>query len=444
MIANKQALSTAVLQPNPSMDSTSIEMPKRVGLIIFFLVFGVFGVWAAFAPINGAAHAAGTVLVKSNNKIVQHLEGGIVSEIEVQNGDFVNSGDALLTLDNTQSLAQLGIFRSQYIALKARESRLIAERDVLDSVVFPVDLSANTAAIQEERNAQLQIFAARKAANDGEKAVLEQRIEQLQSRVTGLKAVRESKDELAQSFSDELQDIQALLDQGFSDKTRLRAIERNYSVTKGEAAEIMATISATEVQIGETRLQILQKDRDFQNEVVTELSDTQTNLNDVTERMVALEDVVNRTVIRAPVAGIVNGMQVHTEGGVIAPGSAIAEIIPQAEELIVEARVSLNDIDRIAEGQDATIRFSSFSGAVPTIFGKVINVSASSIVDRQTGIPYYLARVEVTPEGMAELGALTLVPGMPAEVFIATGARTFLQYSFKPFTNAMARSFIED
>jgi len=301
------------------MDSTSIEMPKRVGLIIFFLVFGVFGVWAAFAPINGAAHAAGTVLVKSNNKIVQHLEGGIVSEIEVQNGDFVNSGDALLTLDNTQSLAQLGIFRSQYIALKARESRLIAERDVLDSVVFPVDLSANTAAIQEERNAQLQIFAARKAANDGEKAVLEQRIEQLQSRVTGLKAVRESKDELAQSFSDELQDIQALLDQGFSDKTRLRAIERNYSVTKGEAAEIMATISATEVQIGETRLQILQKDRDFQNEVVTELSDTQTNLNDVTERMVALEDVVNRTVIRAPVAGIVNGMQVHTEGGVIAP-----------------------------------------------------------------------------------------------------------------------------
>jgi len=256
--------------------------------------------------------------------------------------------------------------------------------------------------------------------------------------------LRESKDELAQSFSDELQDIQALLDQGFSDKTRLRAIERNYSVTKGEAAEIMATISATEVQIGETRLQILQKDRDFQNEVVTELSDTQTNLNDVTERMVALEDVVNRTVIRAPVAGIVNGMQVHTEGGVIAPGSAIAEIIPQAEELIVEARVSLNDIDRIAEGQDATIRFSSFSGAVPTIFGKVINVSASSIVDRQTGIPYYLARVEVTPEGMAELGALTLVPGMPAEVFIATGARTFLQYSFKPFTNAMARSFIED
>lgn len=439
-----------VLQPDAlAADSgitvqTSMEVPKRIGLLLFFLVFGVFGLWSALAPLDGAAQAVGTVNVRSYKKVVQHLEGGIVEEILVEDGDTVNTGDPLLILDDTQPLAQLEIANSQYVALRARESRLIAERDGLDAVTAPSDLQLETPGVQEELSAQRSIFSARKEAREGEKEVLEQRIQQLQSQLSGLRELRQTKQTLAASYNEEIEDISALLSQGFSDKNRLRQLERSRAQVEGEAAELTAQIASAEIQIGETRLQILQLERDFRNEVVNELSDTQTNLKDVRERINALEDIVTRTTVRAPVSGIVNGMQFHTIGGVISPGTQIAEVVPQTDELIVDARVSPIDIDRVEIGQEATIRFSTFGSSVPTILGTVLSISADSFVDEATGMSYYRARVEVTEEGMEELGDLALIPGMPAEVFIATGSRTFLQYLFKPFSNAIARSFNED
>ena len=255
--------------------------------------------------------------------------------------------------------------------------------------------------------------------------------------------MKESKELLAASFNDELSDTRILLEQGFSDKLRLRDLERNYAVYKGEAAELIANISSTEMQIGETQLQILQTENEFRSDVVSQLSETQTRLRDVRERVTALNDVVERTKIRAPVSGVVTGMQFHTEGGVIGPGVPIAEVVPQSDELVIESRVSPIDIDRVHVGQEATIRFSSFGNRTPTIYGSVISVSADAMPD-QTGVPFYLARVSVNEEGMEALGNLTLVPGMPAEVFIASGPRTFLQYVMKPFSNVLARSLIED
>ncbi len=423
---------------------TSMESPKRVGLLIFFLVFGVFGVWAAVAPIDGAANAPGTVIVRSNRQVVQHLEGGIVQQILVRSGDVVDAGEPLLVLDSTQQTAQLEMANAQFVALSALEARLIAERDGLEQVQFPLALSALEANAVVEMASQEQIFRTRKSQLEGGVDVLQQRIEQLQSRLQGLRALRESKEELAASFSEELNDVRALLEEGFSDKNRLRELERNASSLRGEAAELTANISSTEMQIGETRLEIIQAEREFQNEVANRLSEVQTNLRDVSERRNALRDIVSRTVVKAPVAGVVNGLQVHTEGGVIGPGYRIADIVPQSDELIVEARVSPIDIDRVAVGQEANIRFSAFNSSVPSIQGVVINVSADAFTDENTGASYYTARVEVTPEGRANLDGLALVPGMPVEVFIATGSRTFLQYLMKPVTNALARSFRED
>ena len=444
--AAKAVLPTRQAKPRASaaddLIETSMDMPRRVGLGIFFLVFVVFGGWAALAPLDGAAHAPGQVTVKTYKKTVQHLEGGIVGTILAQNGDVVEQGQPLLEMDNTQPVAQLEIATSQLIALQAREARLLAERDNLDAIAFPASL--NNSAAAEEKASQESIFAARKATRDGSIEVLEQRIGQLESKLVGLAALKDSKQTLAESFADELSDTRALLDEGFSDKARLRSVERNLATYQGEAADLSATIASTEVQIGETRMQILQLNREFQNEVVNELGEVQTRLKDAEERTTALQDIVSRTTVRAPVAGVVNGMQVHTEGGVIGPGTPIAEIVPLTEELILESRVSPLDIDRVFEGQEATIRFSSFGNRTPTIFGTVLNLSADAMVDDTTGMSYYLARVEVTPEGMNDLGELELLPGMPAEVFIATGSRTLLQYLFKPFSNAMARSFIED
>jgi membrane fusion protein, epimerase transport system len=447
-VANEtdQKAITADAQPARQLTGAdfAVDNPRRIGLLIFFLVFGVFGVWASVAPLDSAAHASGVVTVRSNKKLIQHLEGGIVSQILAQNGDMVAAGQPLLVLDNTQSLAQLEIANAQYAAYKALEARLLAERDGLEQVVYPQSLSAVGGDAQAEMAAQDQVFNARRASLQGAVTVLEQRIEQLQARVLGMRALLESKQELATSFTEELNDVRELLAEGFSDRNRLRELERRAATLRGEAAELSATISSTEMQIGETRLQILQQEKDFRNEVVNLLSETQTRLRDVNERMTALRDIVSRTVIAAPEAGIVNGLQVHTIGGVVTPGNPIAEIIPYADELIIESRISPNDIDRVAVDQLAKIRFSSFNSAVPSIEGRVIHLSADAFTDPSTGATYYTARVEVTAEGLTELGDLLLVPGMPAEVFIATGSRTMMQYLMKPISNALARSLIED
>jgi epimerase transport system membrane fusion protein len=424
--------------------NTSMESAKRVGLTLFALVFGFFGLWAGFAPLDGAAFAPGTVTVKSYNKAVQHLEGGIVSDILVQNGELVESGQPLLTLDATQPRASLEMANSEFIALKTIEARLIAERDGLDAVGYPSNLSRADDRVREEIAAQNEIFTARKTANEGRTDILGQRVEALQNQVVGMEALREAKQILAQSYLDELSDTRTLLDKGFSEKTLLRQAERNYAAASGEAAELTANIAATEVQIGETQLQILQQDSEFQNEVVTQLGEVQTRLKDVDERITALRDVVSRTTVVAPDSGVVNGMQVHTVGGVIGSGAAIAEIVPESDELVLEASVNPIDIDRVSVGQEARIRFSTFGSRAPTIFGTVLTISADSMTNEMTGVPFYLARVEVNPEGMEDLGDLALMPGMPAEVYINTGSRTLLQYLFKPFSNAIARSFNED
>ena len=424
---------------------TNLRTHKRFGILLFALLFGFGGIWATTAPIDGAASGAGEVTVRSYSKIVQHLEGGIISEIFVENGARVSEGDPILEIDNTQFMAALEMASSQYIARRALESRLTAERDELPTINFPVDLESSGEQAGLEIKAQEEIFQARRSRLEGSIAVLEQRVEQLQSRIVGLVALKESKERLASSYGEEFSDVTELLAQGFSDKNRLRDLERNLATLNGEVAELLASIATTEVEIGEARLQILQQQKEFQNEVVTQLGAVQTELNESIERVNALEDNVARTIVRAPDSGIVNGLQVHTIGGVIGPGMRIVDVVPAEDDLIVEVQLSPNDIDRVVVGQEATIRFSTFGlGSVPTVFGEVITISADSFTNESTGMSYYLARVEVDPNSLMDLGELTLMPGMPAEVFIATGARTLMEYLFKPFSNAIARGLRED
>ena len=430
--------------PQELFDS-SLGPIKRIGVSLFILVFGFFGGWAALAPIDGAALAPGQVTVRSYSKFVQHLEGGIIKEILVDNGERVEREDPILVLDDTQPQASLDIAKTQFIALKALESRLTAERDERESITFLDELLSLGEIAAEEKSAQEEIFRARQATLKGSINVFEQRIEQLQSQIVGFEALKSSKDQLGLSYGNELVDISELLSQGFSEKTRLRELERNVARLTGESAELSANIAVAEMTIGETKLEILQAKTQFLDNVVSELGGVQTEIKDISDRMTALSDIVARTTIRSPESGIVNGLQVHTVGAVITPGMMIAEIVPQQDDLLVEAFVSPMDIDRVALNQDATIRFSSFGGAtVPTIYGKVIHLSANAILDENSGVGAYLARVEVTPAGLKDLGELVLIPGMPAEVFISTGARTMLEYLFKPFSNAVARSFRED
>ncbi|MGM0633964.1 MAG: HlyD family type I secretion periplasmic adaptor subunit [Pseudomonadota bacterium] len=418
---------------------------RRVGLIAAFLVFGVFGVWAATAPIEGAAHAPGNVVVRSHTKVVQHLEGGIIAEILVDNGSRVQQGDPLLLLDTTQSAAELEMVQGQLVARRALEARLLAERERADAIDFPEDLADAGPDADAEMASQREIFTSRISSLQGRTDMLTQRAEQLEARITGMRALQESKQTLMASYGEELEEVRGLLADGFSDTNRLRQVSRNHDTLRGEVAELDSEIISTEGQIREARMEIEQIHREFDAEVVTQLGETRTELNELRERHKALKDVVDRQVVRAPDSGIVNGLGVHTVGAVISPGDPIAEIVPEQDELIIEARVNPIDIDRVTANQEASVRFSSLSAqTVPRVTGTVLHVSADAMHDEQNNTSYYLARVMVDPQAMEEIEDLILIPGMPADVFINSGARTLLQYLMKPLTSAMSRSFIED
>lgn len=445
-VAKGKALVTTDADPAARNEvETDIDAPLRIGLTIAFLVFGVFGVWSLLAPIGSAAHAQGFVSPRSYNKPVQHLEGGIVKEVLVLNGDIVKAGDVLLVMESTRPLSELGILSGQSLSLLAREARLLAERAGANAVTYPEEVLAAGTRGEVEINAQNEIFMTRKAALEGNVAVLKQRISQLHARVEGMEAQRESREELAASFAEEVKQVESLLAEGFESRVHLRELERNHASTSADAAELTANIASTQIQIGETELEIQQQMNNFQTEVAKELSQTQNELKDVRERITTLSDIVARTEVRAQADGVVNGLRVHTPGTVIPPGEVVAEIVPQDDELVVDAHVALQDIDRVAAGQDASIRMPSLNAKrTPSIKGRVLSVSADATVDQRTGTSYYTARITVNEESLAELEDVALVPGMPAEVFIATGSRTFMQYVTKSITDSWARSFRED
>ena len=424
-------------------DDSSIRI---IGIIILIVTVGVLGGWGYLAPIDSAALAPGYVTVKSHRKTVQHLDGGIVSKLLAKDGDVVQEGDVLLILDGTEVKAQLEILRGQRTMLEAQLARLIAERDQLNQIKFPADLqNLSDPHILEARQGETQIFNARKIAYQGEISVLSQKASQLNSIINGLESQRRSKQELIKSFGDEVHDLKELLSEGFANKQRLRDIERNYENSIAQVAELTSQIASSQIQIGESKLQILQIQKKFQEEVASKLGEVQAQLYDVSQRLVATSDKVIRTEIKAPASGRVLGLSVHNIGGVISPGKPILDIVPQKEELIIDAQVSPMDIDRVSVGLLAEVRFSAFKQALtPKMEGKVINLSADRLTDEKTGAPYYQAQVELTPESYVKLGDLELVPGMPAEVFINTGERTVFEYLMQPINNAFARAFIED
>ena len=426
--------------------STNDTTIRSIGMIIVLVSIFSFGVWAVFAPMDSSALASGVVVVKAYKKTVQHLDGGIVSKILIKDGDIVEEGQPLLILDDAQIKAQLEIARGENITRAAQVARLIAERDQLKKVDYPALLNdPNNARAVEAKMAENNVFYSHKSSNEGQISVLNQRISQISSKINGLQAQIVSKKQLINSYLEEIHDLRELLAEGFADKQHLRELERNYAIQTGEIAQMESEIATNQMLISETRLQILQVQKQFQEDVASKLSEAQAQLNDSQQRVTANQDKLERIIIKAPAGGMVLGLATHTENGVITPGHPILDIVPQGAELIIEAQVSPIDIDRVTVGLQAEIRFSAFKQSqTPKMEGKVISLSPDRITDERNGNAYYLAKVEVTPKSIKNLGDLQLLPGMPAEVLINTGERTLFRYLAQPASNFFARSFIED
>jgi HlyD family secretion protein len=409
------------------------------------VLIGGIGGWAATMTFSGAVIAVGSLVVESNVKKVQHPSGGIVDQLFVREGDRVQAGDLLLHLDETMTRASLVIITDNLDEQTARKARLEAERDDAPQV----DFSAFTNRKDERKIARLlageqKLFEFRRQTATGQKAQLKERVLQSREEIEGLKSQAESKAREIGFIQAELKGVTELWAKNLIPITRLMSLQRDAARLEGERGALLAAMAQTKGKISETELQILLIDQQMKSEVARDLGEVRAKSTELEERKVAAEDQLRHVDIRAPQDGIIHQLAVHTVGGVIAQGEPIMLIVPVADFLRVEARISPNEIDQVQPGTRATLRFTSFNQrTTPQIDGEVTRISADTAQDTKTGQPYYTIRIAFTVADVKRLGEVKLVPGMPVEAFIQTHERTVLSYLVKPMEDQLTRAFRE-
>ena len=431
--------------PAPAKDHRSMGVGPTVvfGIVVMALFLGGFGAWAALASLETAAIAQGRVSVDGKRKTVEHLEGGIVADILVEEGEVVSAGQRLVLLNDTQARASYSLVEGQLHATAALRARLQAERDGSTEIRWPGWLRE---AVRGESVlvAQERIFEARRQSLDNRTAIYKQRIAQMHEEVAGLEEEIAAQDQQIDLLEEELDGLGALIAKGFERKSRYLALKRRKAEVAGERARNRARIARVEQSVGETRLRITELGNALLNEVVEDLRESEVRMSDLRERLSSAHDVLLRTRVTAPVSGTVVDLRVVTRGGVVGPGEPLMDIVPTGDQLVIETRVEPMDIDVVHPDLPAQVRLTAFSHlTTPTLSGKVLQVSADSLVDERTGAPFYEARIALDPEQSA-LRGLVLQPGMPAEVMIVTGKRTPLDYLLNPIVNSLGRALREE
>jgi HlyD family secretion protein len=424
----------------------SIRLHLIIGLAVVVVLAGGLGGWAATAEISGALIAPGSIVVESNVKKVQHPTGGVVGEVRARDGDVVKAGDVVVRLDDTVTKASLAIVTKNLDGLWARAARLEAEQQGLDRIVFPPMLvdRANDPDVKNVMASESKLFEVRTTGRIGQKAQLRERVAQLHEEIAGLEAQERAKDKEIALVEKELVGVRTLYDQHLVQMTRLTTLERDAARLSGERAQYIASRAQARGKITETELQVIQVDKDMVSDVSKDLRETNDKIGEFVERKVTAEDQLRRIDIRAPQDGMVEQSTVHTVGGVITAGDAIMMIVPQADDLQVEAKVNPQDIDKLQIGQKTLLRLSAFNQrTTPELNGIVTRVSPDVTTEQRTGQSYYTIRVKMPPEEVARLGEVKLIPGMPVEAFVQTGDRTLLSYLIKPLKDQLMRAFRE-
>lgn len=439
----------AIGGPKPAAKKTvrdSIKFHLILGLaIVVVLVVGLGG-WASTVLISGALIAPGQIVVESNVKKVQHPTGGVVGEVRARDGDLVKAGDIVVRLDDTVTKANLAIVSKNLDAAQARAARLQAEQRGLDRIEFPQMLldRANDPDLKVLLSAETKLFDVRVNGRTGQKAQLRERITQLNEEISGLSAQEKAKDQEIALVQNELTGVRELYEKRLVQISRLTQLERDSARLNGERAQYIASRAQAKGKITETELQIIQIDKDVVSEVSKDLRETNDKIGELIERKVAAEDQLRRVDIRAPQDGMVLQSTVHTVGGVVTAGDTLMLIVPQADDLQVEAKVNPVDIDKLQIGQRTLLRLSAFNQrTTPELNGVVSRVSPDVTTDQRTGQGYYTIRVSMPAEEVARLGDVKMIPGMPVEAFVQTGDRTMLSYLMKPLHDQLMRAFRE-
>jgi HlyD family secretion protein len=424
----------------------SIQVHLVIGLAVVVVLAGGLGGWASTAEISGALIAPGQIVVETNVKKVQHPTGGVVGELLTRDGDKVRAGQIVVRLDDTVTKANLAIVTKNLDAALARAARLQAEQRGLEGITFPPQLTdrARDPDVATVMASESKLFEVRVNGRAGQKAQLRERVTQLNEEIAGLAAQEKAKDEEIALVQKELEGVRDLYNKRLIQISRLTTLERDSARLNGERAQYIASRAQAKGKITETELQIIQVDKDLVSEVSKDLRETNDKIGEFVERKVTAEDQLRRVDIRAPQDGIVEQTSVHTVGGVITAGDTIMLIVPQSDDLQVEAKVNPQDIDKLQVGQKTLLRLSAFNQrTTPELSGTVSRVSPDVTTEQRTGQSYYTIRVSMPPEEIARLGDVKLIPGMPVEAFVQTGNRTMMSYLMKPLHDQLMRAFRE-
>lgn len=430
----------------PISARASIRRHILVGVVIVAILVGGVGGWGSTAEISGALIAPGSIVVDTNVKKVQHPTGGVVGEVRVRDGDRVKAGDVVVRLDETVTRANLSIVTKGLTELYARKARLAAERDGAEEVTAPKEFASrlDDPDVAEALASERKLFQLRRAARFGQKDQLRQRIAQLEEEIAGLTAQQKAKSKEISLIEHELTGVRELFKKNLVPLSRQTALEREATRLDGERGQLTASAAQSKGKIAEIKLQILQIDQDISSDVAKELREIDAKIGEFVERKVTAEDQLKRIDIRAPQDGVVFQSNVHTIGGVITAGDAIMLIVPEADNLTVEAKVDPKDIDQLRLGQPVVLRFSAFNQrTTPEINGTISRIAADTTNDQRSGQTYYLIRISIPDEEIERLGKVKLTPGMPVEAFVQTGERTMLSYLLKPLHDQFMRAFRE-
>lgn len=415
-------------------------------VLSLILVVGIGG-WATFTEISGAVIAPGQLVVESDVKKVQHPTGGVVGALLVREGDHVKAGDVLVRLDETQTRANLDIVRRALDEAAARRARGEAERDGASAVAFPAELAGRAASDPEVARlveGEGRLFASRQASRMGQKAQLKERTAQLYQEISGLAEQAAAKEREIALIGNELTGVRDLYAKNLVPLSRVTMLERDAARLSGERGQLLAGGASARGKVAETKLQILQIDADMRSEVGKELAEIRGRWSELVEKRVAALDQLKRVDLRAPQDGTVHQMTVHTIGGLVTPSEPAMLIVPEQDQLVVEAKFAPQDIDNVRLGQNAVLRFPAFNTrTTPEIEGAVTRVSADLTNDPKTGQGYYTARLRISEEQKRRLGDVRLVSGMPVEAYIQIGARSVLSYLTRPLADQIAKAWKE-
>ncbi|MEM0991295.1 MAG: HlyD family type I secretion periplasmic adaptor subunit [Pseudomonadota bacterium] len=416
-----------------------------IGLTGCVLLVGGAGIWSTTAKLSSAVVTSGQVVVASETKVVQHPDGGVVGQINVANGDHVTAGDVVLTLDDALLRKNRDLIDGQLIALEAQRDRLEAERDGADTITPTEDIAARREepAVQQAMDLQARVLAVGAASRAGQVATYEHQIAQLQDQITGLETERDAKSTSIDLVQDELNDVEPLFDKGIVQKTRITSLKRERSELEGARGSLISQIAVAKGQIAEIRQLIAQIDTTFHQETVASIEAVTPQIAQLKEQLGSLDLQLSRVEIRAPSDGVVNQLAVHTLGGVIQPGETVMQIVPVADNLVVQARVLPKDINHVGLGQDAKLVVSAFDpNTTPEIHGTVSYISADLTSDARQEMAFY--DVRITLDDAKDAGIpLAFLPGMQAEVFISAGERTLMAYMLEPMQKRLSHTFRE-